>query len=131
MPDVDCVDDPAIANTENLWRYFGKVGIVRDRITGHLRPMSGMLIDDRMSVDIASQTTLAQGKTRNPDKWPLQFAVAAVRTFGKCVTQKLDPDPDNPAHAVVCPKMSKAEARTLASQSEWAEAPPNDLKALA
>ena len=47
--------------------------------------------------------------------------------MAKCVTQKLDPDPDNPAHAVVCPQLTKSEARLLASSGGWADPPPDDI----
>jgi len=69
-----------------------------------------------MSVDVASQTTLAALQKREPRKGVAGFTAGVVRkmTPPKCVNPKLDPDPNNPAHAIVCPKLSVTEARQLA-----------------
>lgn len=74
MPIFECVDDPEIASTEVLWRFVHIFLVTRDHTTGQFRPKSGAFIDtnDRMSVDVASQTTLAEAKQRNPGKFAAQ-----------------------------------------------------------
>ncbi len=129
MLDDECIDDPAIADAEILWRAIHPTQLIRDKLSGRIKPTSGAYRDQtgRMSVDIASMTSLPDSQARSPGKFISQFAAQLVRKAGKCVTQKLDPDPNNPAHAVVCPKLSVAEARVLAELPDaWIAPPPDD-----
>jgi hypothetical protein len=126
----ECIDDPAIADGEILWRYIHQTQVTRDRTSGRLRPKSGAFIDNqRMSVDIASLTSIESARLRNPRKFTAQFTARLMRDMQKCVTQQLDRDPDNLAHAVVCPQLSPSQARRIANRQDiWADAPPDDFQ---
>lgn len=125
--DAECVDDPAIGDAEVLWRYVHPTQLTRDKQSGRIRPASGAFIDKagRMSVDLASMTSTESAHARNPRKFIAQFTAGTVRAFSKKVTQAIDRDPANPAHAVVCPKLTASEARVLAGRNDiWGEPPP-------
>jgi hypothetical protein len=127
----DCVDDPSINANEVLWRYVHPTQVTLDQASQCWRPKSGAFVDrsGRMSCDVSSQTSLASAQQRNPGKFIAQFTVETVRKMGKRVTQKLDVDPDNPAHAVVCPKLTVSEARRISGLSDvWAFSPPADFQ---
>ena len=129
MEQGECVDDGTILGTEILWRFVHPSQLTRDKLTGRVKPTSGAFRESshKMSVDIASMTCLADARRRNPGKFTARFSVETVRGFGKSVTQKLDPDPDNPAHAIVCPKLTPTEARGLSDAlNVWADPPADD-----
>jgi len=90
--------------------------------------MSGAFKDQRMSVDIKSMTTIEALRARKPNSYIAQFTAGFVRSIEKCVTQQIDRDPSNLAHAVVCPMLSGTEARKLANRSDiWEYPPPPDF----
>jgi hypothetical protein len=123
--DLECIDDPSIIGSEILWRYVHPRQVITDPRTGLRRPISAAFIDRRMSVNISSQTSLDVMRRRMPDNFIAGFPASAVRELGKNVTQKLDIAPENPAHGVVCPKLSNGEARKLAMREDvWVHPPP-------
>ena len=127
MGDAPCEDDPSIADDEILWRYVHQTQLTTDNLTGRVKPASGAFRDKHMSVDVASMTSIPIAQARNPGKFIAKFAAADVRKFGKYVTHAIDPDPENPAHAVVCPKLSQSEARILSDQvGVWVLAPQGE-----
>jgi hypothetical protein len=122
-----CVDDPVIAHTEILWRAVHPTQVTVDHITGSFRPKSGAFRDanHRLSIDVSSQTVIADTCGRNPGKFIAQFTVKEVRDLGKKVTQSVEREPNNPAHGIVCPKLSGAEARIIANrENAWVHPPP-------
>jgi hypothetical protein len=126
--DIDCVDEPAIADNEMLWRAVHQTQLTRDH-AGRIKPQSGAFRDalGRLSVDIASLTRIEEFQLRNAGKFAAQFLVRTVRDLGKCVTNRVDIDPANPAHAIVCPKLSAKEARILSDAADiWVQPPPED-----
>ena len=125
MPDEECINDPTISNDEILWRYVHSNRLCTDQKTGRIKPQSGVFRDTRMSVDVASQTTLENARARNPEKYIAQVKAAYIREVGKNASQLIDPDPQNPAHATICPKLSPSEAKKISvSEDVWILAPP-------
>ena len=107
---------PPVGDDELLWRYIHPTQITRDKQTGVWRPRSGAFIDTEMSVDRASLTTLERARQNRPLHSIAEFAARYVRTLGKNV--RPDQLPDNPAHAIVSPQLTKTEARQLAMRSD-------------
>lgn len=106
-------DDPRIFDEERLWRLVHERVI--ERAGDSWTPMSGAFIDrnhGEMSVDVASRTSLEQALAGRPNHSVAEFTAGFDRSMGYMVV--LDPTPDNPAHALVCPQMTKSHARMLA-----------------
>jgi len=127
MPDR--IDDPTINGSEVLWRAVHPTQLTRDESSGNWRPTSGAFrdSDSEMSVDLASLTDLNSFRARNPARSVARFRVSVVRAMGKIVVR--DPIEGNPAHALVCPKLTAGQARSISTLEDiWAFLiPPSDL----
>lgn len=115
------VDDKTIPDAEGLWRHIhpNPSQIVPDNKTQEWRPSSAAFIDRRgeMSVDLASLTTVEQALRGRPDHSLAEVTAGFFRQRGYAVVR--DPLPDNPAHALVCGRMSKSHAREIARAARW------------
>lgn len=133
-----CHDDPAIGDSERLWRLVGTVA--DPAVPGGMRPESGSLRDERMSVNRAKLSTLEETLSLQPDREIAEFTAASVRELGLRVYadpcyvcrqcgRHLGNEPStcpscnsdariyrNMAHAIVCPAMSKSAARRFAKE---------------
>jgi hypothetical protein len=70
-----------------------------------------------LSVDLASLTTVEQALAGNPEHSLAEVRTAVFREKGYIVVR--DPLPENPAHALVCGKITKAHAREIARAATW------------
>jgi hypothetical protein len=115
------VDDKTIPDTEGLWRHIhpNPSQIVRDEKLQAWRPSSAAFIDRRgeMSVDLASLTTVERSLAGRPEHSLAEVKAEVFRQRGYAVIR--DPLPDNPAHALVCGRMSKSHAREIARAARW------------
>ncbi|HLQ47075.1 MAG TPA: hypothetical protein VK137_20195 [Planctomycetaceae bacterium] len=124
MP-TERVGDPAIEDSDELWRCVHVKQLEHDPQSGLWRTQLGTFIDrntGELSVDVARRTTLEAVRSRRPGKSIVAVTAAAFRRLGYRVCS--DPVPAdnadrlsaNPAHAVICPKITTAHARELATQ---------------
>ena len=107
------------------------MNIVKDKRTGTWRPMSGAFIDRNtaeLSVNLASLTTLKATLADHTEDSIAEFTAGEIRAMGYSVVR--DPLPDNMAHSLVCPQLTKAHARKLANRETiWVYLnPPGQVK---
>ena len=119
-------DDPTIADSENLWRRIHPDWVVPDANSGALRLSSAAFDNDSkggpMSILIES---IMLSTARSYEAAIIGFegyylaAVTAgqVRTLDQGVAK--DPEPDEPAHAVVLGSKTRSVRRRLAKVARW------------
>jgi hypothetical protein len=126
-------DDTSISNEAKLWRRIPHWHFIFDANLGRVRPTSAAFDDDEdgspMSVVLAD-VVLESG--RGPEHILAghdRFALAAI-TAGLARSKKQgvarDPEPDEPAHALVFGKKTGSVTRALAKGAEWVVSPPAD-----
>lgn len=116
-------DDETIPDDELLWRRVLPSQIVADEETGRLRPSSAAFRpSDSMSVSIASMTSVQVELEKTPEQSLAEFAVGFCRSLGCSVVRQ--PEPENPAHALVfggaskgC--LTKTQAKQIAHRAQW------------
>jgi hypothetical protein len=111
-----CHDDPSVCNDEKLWRRVHGQLVRDEQIPGGWRPMSGVFVDSigEMSVNRAHLSTIAHTVAESPGCHIAELAASEVRELGYNVYA--DPLENNPAHAIICPKMKDSHARKLAKR---------------
>ncbi|MBI1926000.1 hypothetical protein HYR99_17330 [Candidatus Poribacteria bacterium] len=115
------IDDKTIPDTEGLWRHINttiKGLIVKDPKTGQYRPSSAVFRDKsgEPSVDLASLTTVGKSLALKPDFIITEIQAKIPREMGYAIVR--DPQPDNPAHALICGRITKAHAREMAESAK-------------
>ena len=129
MPDSELQreDDPSIPDDELLWRRIcNQPAWWKIEPGGSLRPSSVAFLDSytgEVSVNRASLTTREKTLAGRPDDGLIEIEAAFPRSLGHRVVS--DPEPDNPAHALILPpatqtpKTRKADARRMAEAARW------------
>src|SRR5262249_32317971 len=89
--------------------------VVRDPLTGTLRPSSANFRDrnDELSVFLATETSLEKVLAGHEGFGVVAFTAGEARGLVNGAVLCRDPDPD-PAHVLVCAKVSRAQAANLA-----------------
>lgn len=130
MPRAGWVDDLSISDGEVLWRRVPPQQAVKDHRTGRWRPSSAVFrpSDREMSVNMASLTTESAALAANPEDGLVAFTAGRARALDCIIVRQ--PEPDNPAHAIVVKKgsdtrLTKGDARILAEEAEWVKLPPS------
>lgn len=126
MSPTDRSDDKTIPDQEFLWRLVDPGRVKWDEDKGQYRPQSGVFRDGdgELSVNIASLTSIddtlrgAAGQNYSI----VQFQAALIRSFN-CIVVR-DPEVNNLAHALVCPKISKGYAKILSNECAWVHLVP-------
>lgn len=127
MPRGNWRDDPSIPDDVLLWRGIPPDQIKSDPATGTQVPSDGALITQELSVSIGSETTpyavVAKGGAHQVN-WRLwEFSAGAARRAG-CIVDR-DPQPDDPAHAVVLradhpgKRIKSSSAKKLIESGRW------------
>jgi len=113
------VDDKAISDSEGLWRHIHPEQFTWDKQTSKWRPASGAFIDRRgqLSVDLASLTTIEQSLAGKPNHSLVAVEAGILRKMGYVLVRNALKS--NPAHALICGRMTKAHARELARLATW------------
>lgn len=113
------VDDKTISDSEGLWRHIHPEQFTWDQQTSRWRPASGAFIDRRgeLSVDRASLTTIEQSLAGKPNHSLVEVEASILRKMGYVLVS--DPLESNPAHALICGRMTKTHARELARLAIW------------
>jgi hypothetical protein len=112
---------------DQLLRRIRPDQIVDDGNTGKRRPSSAAFKDPKMSVD-AESILKSQGLdyrfslSKHPGYSLARFPAAAARA--KNLSVEHQPEPENPAHAVVLGKKTQGIANYLVSVCEWAHLEP-------
>ncbi len=107
----ECIDDPAIPNDERLWRRIAPAQVHREP-DGTCVPSSGALRTAEMSVHRASLTTVQEALANYADFSLVEFTAGLARELGLKVYP--DPLPEDPSHAIVCPRATGSAAKELA-----------------
>jgi hypothetical protein len=131
MADAGYTDDPTIPDQAELFRRIPPCHFVPDQNSGGLRPSSAAFNDhpngSPMSVVLAD-VLAAMG--RRPDDvlaGHIGFALAKITAgFARECQQGVAREPleDEPAHAVVFGRKTKAVMRKLATEAHWVIPPP-------
>jgi len=101
-------DDPSIGNDERLWRRVHPTQIELDPQTKEPDVSSGTFSTrEEVLVTIATESTLADFLRDNPDHSIIEFTAGAARALGCTVVR--DPQPNDPAHALVCGSRSRGQ----------------------
>jgi hypothetical protein len=113
------VDDKTISDSEGLWRHIHPEQFIWDQQASKWRPASGAFIDRRgeLSVDRASLTTIEQSPADKPSHSLVEVEANILRKMGYVLVP--DPLESNPAHTLICGRMTKAHARELARLARW------------
>lgn len=121
MPPPDHSDDKTIPDQEFLWRLVDPGRIKWDEDKEGYRPISGVFRDgdQEMSVNIASLTNIQETLkgAGGPYYSIAQFQTALIRSFNCFIVRA--PEKNNPSHALVCPKMTKTQAKVLSNECVW------------
>jgi len=128
-------DDPTILDGAALWRRIPPWHFVTDQNLGVVRPSSAAFENDPddspMSVFLAE---IIEEAGRTADDTLVGHAGFALSAFTAGLARHLkqgvapDPEPNEPAHAVVFgAKPKKSVCRVLAKKSEWVIPPPDRL----
>lgn len=132
MADSVYRDDPSIPDNAALWRRIPPGWWIQDENLGRLRPTSAAFDDHRdgtaMSV-LIEEIVLSTGRCSDDILAPYEgYAMASIRAgfARKCSLGVMrEPLPEEPAHAVVFGKKSKAIRAKLAVTCEWVVDPPD------
>ena len=101
-------DDPSIDDGERLWRRVHPTQIELNPQTRQPDVSSGTFSTrEEVSVSIASESVLADFLRDNPDHSVIEFTAGAARALGCTVVR--DPQPNDPAHALVCGTRSRGQ----------------------
>ena len=128
-------DDTTIADEEALWRRIPPGWIVSDSNQGGVRPSSQAFHDnaDGSPMSVFLEKVMRQiGRVpddalRGHEHFSLATITAGLARACKQGVAK-DPEPDQPAHAVVFGKKTKkGVCRKLAEGSEWVIPPPDQI----
>lgn len=130
----DYRDDPTILDDAALWRRIPPWHFVPDKNLGVVRPSSAAFENDPdgspMSIFLAE---IVERAGREADSTLVGHTGFALSTFTAGLARHCkqgvapDPEPDEPAHAVVFGKKTKSIRRDLVKGSEWL-IPPADLR---
>jgi hypothetical protein len=122
------VDVELIKDDDSLCRRIHPSQVIEDKNLGTRRPSSGAFTDPNLSTH--SELLLAKFGLdinfclQNFSGYSLaRFPVKFARDNGMAVTHT--PEPDNPAHAEVIGKKTKALQRQFAAISVWAHEAPS------
>lgn len=129
-------DDPTIQDAAALWRRIPPCHFVPDDNLGTVRPSSAAFEDTKkpsyspMSVLLASVMSDTKRGPEDALTGHAGFALASItaglaRRCHQGVAR--DPEPDEPAHAIVFGTKTKSIRRTLAKASEWVIPPVDRL----
>ena len=139
-----CEDDPSVEDGEWLWRMVHPTQVTKDDASPiGWRPTSGAFIDQQMSVDRAKLCNSVNDTLfLRPANHVAQVTAAELRKLDYCIYAdptrvclncKIDigmgncPCPEcgendrihvNLAHAIVCPKMTKKDARNFCERPD-------------
>lgn len=123
------LDDVTIADNERLLHRIRPDDVHIDS-SGQIRPPSGAFryIKNITSVDIASLTTPERALEGYPAYSLVEIEAGAVRAVGCRIVR--DPQPDNPAHALVygsAPggRLTKSQAKEVANRCRWVNVEPH------
>ena len=121
------IDDPTIDNDDWLWRRVrNRPQWYAQNPDGTYRLSSVVFLDtytNEVSVDLAKLTTQEFALRVDADDGLAQIKAKLPRSLQHVVTA--DPEPDNPAHALICPPLTlsqgqrKSSARLMAQAAEW------------
>ncbi len=127
-------DDPTILDDAVLWRRIPPWHVVPDDNLGVMRPSSAAFKDSpdgsSMSVFLAE---LVERDGRKAEDALVGHTDYALSAFGAGLARRCkqgvasDPQPDEPAHAVVFGTKTKSISRALAKGSEWVIPPADRL----
>lgn len=132
---ADYEDDHTINDEDALWRRIPPLHFVPNAESG-IRISSAAFKDhpngSPMSVDLAKVVTETGRGPEDIIRAHKDFALASITAgLARACRQGVarDPLPEEPAHALVFGKKTKAIRRKLASGSSWV-IPPNSVKSL-
>jgi hypothetical protein len=121
------IDDPTIENDDWLWRRIrNRPEWYAQNPDGSYRLSSVAFLDtytNEVSVDQAKLTMREKALRLDQDDGLAQIKAGLPRSLQHIVSA--DPEPDNPAHALICPPNTltsgqrKSSARTMAKAAEW------------
>lgn len=121
------VDDCSIKDEDRLWRRIrNRPQWYAPNPDGTYRLSSVTFLDtytNEVSVDLAKLTTQEFALRSDADDGLAQIKAGLPRSLQHVVTS--DPEPDNPAHALICPPPTlsqgqrKSSARLMAQAAEW------------
>lgn len=120
--EIDFTPEQIVDENESLWRriHYSWIKLCDD---GTYCPSSAAFRGKKdISVDIASKTT-PEKSIRNSAAL-VAFLAAIPKKLGHEVIEA--PVPDNPAHALIIGKITRAEARKIVNASEWVIKPLNN-----
>lgn len=125
-PGQDCADqgdDPTVADEEELWRRIHPEWVVSN--AGGTRVSSAAFKESsgEISVDRANLTNAEAALALYPHHGLAAIEARVPRSLGAYVV-RARPTPDNPAHAVICPRPTRGHARQMAGKCEWRREPP-------
>jgi len=133
MVHEDYTDDPSIPDDAELWRRVPPWHIIFDENLGRNRPSKAAFDNDRdgspMSVVLAD---LVLESNRGPESvlaghegFALAVIIAGLARSRKQGVVR-DPQPDEPAHALVFGRKGDSVRRALARESCWVIPPPGN-----
>lgn len=116
------VDDLSITNDALLWRRLHPIWVIQND-DGSYRVSSAAFKDGQheVSVNLAALTTIEDTLAGFPDRGIAELQAGIPRSLGHALVR--DPEPDNPAHALICepvPHPSKQRERDAKTMSQKA-----------
>lgn len=127
-------DDATIPDTSDLWRRIHPTWIIYDENLKSWRPTTQAFNDDSeggpMSVVLAPEV-LASGRTSKDIL--ARFTGYSLAAISAALARELDqgikrdPEPEEPAHAVVVGKKTSSVRKTFSRKARW-EIPPTELQ---
>lgn len=119
MPESE--DDLSIPNDEVLWRRIWPDWISwSDSGSSTTRPKSVAFqdrLEGKVSVSIARETTASRLLRCYPEHSLAAISASVPRKLGYFIVRR--PTKEDPAHAVIFPSPTKANARRIAEQARW------------
>jgi len=130
MENHEYIDDPAIPNSEDLWRRIHPLWAVPDNNSGGWRVSSAAFDDSTDGSPLSVLLATVVAKThRTADDVITHYAgyflasitAGTAREYGQGIDPT--PTPDEPAHASVFGKKTASIKRNLATRAKWVIAP--------
>lgn len=118
------VDDPTIADADDLWRRVPTSQVVKDDNSGQLRPSSACFDDSSdspMSVLLAREDTVERVHSKYPADLLAALTAGLVRARNQGVCR--DPTPDDASHALVFGKKTGSTRSAFAKAARWVIGP--------
>jgi hypothetical protein len=120
------VDDPTIADTDDLWRRIPPQQVVEDKNRGGFRPSSAAFHDSSdgpMSVLLAKEDS--PERALSGPQWAKHFLAAIKAGLARQREQAIcrDATEADPSHCLVFGKKTESTSRAFATSSVWIVGP--------